>query len=49
MWRRGGNIRYDSSDGRYFAVVVLCAGRGVRGHVVFGFGVWSSLRFWPSC
>ena len=34
MWRRGGNIRYDSSDGRSLAVIVPCAGRGVRGRVL---------------
>ena len=32
MWRRGGND--DSSDGRSLAVVVPCAGRGVRGRVL---------------
>ena len=34
MWRQGGNIRYDSSDGRSLAVIVPCAGRGVRGRVL---------------
>ena len=34
MWRRGGSIRYDSADGRSMAVIVPCAGRGLRGKVL---------------
>ena len=34
MWRRGSNIRYDPSHGRSLAVVVPCAGRGIRGRVL---------------
>ena len=34
VWRRGGNIRYDFSDGRSLAVTVPCARRGVRGWVL---------------
>ena len=34
MWRRGGNTRYDSSDGRSLAVIAPCAGHGVRGRVL---------------
>ena len=30
MWRRGGERRHDSPDGRSLAVVVPCAGRGSR-------------------
>ena len=34
MWRRGGERRHDSPDGRSLAVVVPCAGRGFRGRVL---------------
>ena len=34
MWRRGGERRHDSPDGRSLAVVVPCAGRGSRGKVL---------------
>ena len=34
MWRRGGERRHDSPDGRSMAVVVPCAGRGFRGRVL---------------
>ena len=34
MWRRGGAKRFDSPDGRSIAVIVPCAGRGLRGRVL---------------
>ena len=34
MWRRGGAKRFDSPDGRSLAVIVPCAGRGLRGRVL---------------
>ena len=34
MWRRGGEQRHDSPDGRSLAVVVPCAGPGFRGKVL---------------
>ena len=34
MWRRGGERRHDSPDGRLLAVIVPCAGRGFRGRVL---------------
>ena len=34
MWRRGGERRHDSPDGRSLAVVVPCAGRGFKGRVL---------------
>ena len=34
MWRRGGERRHDSPDGRSLAVIVPCAGRGFRGRVL---------------
>ena len=34
MWRRGGERRHDSPDGRSLAVVVTCAGRGFKGRVL---------------
>ena len=34
MWRRGGERRHDSPDGRSLAAVVPCAGRGFRGRVL---------------
>ena len=33
-WRRCGAIRHDCVDGRSIAVIVPCAGRGVRGRVL---------------
>ena len=34
MWRRGGERRHDSGDGRSLAVIAPCAGRGFRGCVL---------------
>ena len=34
MWRRGGERRHDSPDGRSLAVVVPCACRGFKGRVL---------------
>ena len=34
MWRRGGAKRFDSPDGRSLAVIVPCAGCGLRGRVL---------------
>ena len=37
MLRRGGAKRFDSPDGRSLAVIVPCAGRGLRGRVLLLF------------
>ena len=34
MWDRGGRVRHDSPDGRAIALVVPCAGRGLKGRVL---------------
>ena len=34
MWTRGGQRRFDSSDGRSLGITVPCAGRGLKGRVL---------------